>query len=269
MYLVFFVLLSLTCQKKDVWTAVDQGLYFGDFDVSSPIPFNEAIITIFKVDPHLYQFHLLTISEQGHQALTLPEWCEKYDLIGGINAGMYQEDMKSNVGYLKNYQHTNNGHINSSHHSMAAFNPLDSMRAPFYLYDIDDYPADSVIANYHSVVQNLRLIKRPGENRWIETNKRWCEAAVGQDQEGNALLIYCRAPLTMSEFNDALLSLPIDLTCAMHVEGGQPASLFFSHRGLRKSFSGTNETKYDADGTALNAARIPNIIGFTHKTLNK
>ncbi|MBN1482132.1 phosphodiester glycosidase family protein [candidate division KSB1 bacterium] len=249
-----------------MWTLVDEGLYFADFDISSPIPFNDVIITIFKIDPHIYEFYLLTISEHGHPALTMPEWCEHYNLIGAINAGMYQEDMLANVGYLKNVRHINNAHVNSSHHSMAAFNPVDSTDVPFYIFDIDDYPADSVIARYHSVVQNLRLIKRPGENRWSESNKRWCEAAVGQDKKGDVLFIYCRAPLTMTELNNALLSLPINIACAMHVEGGQPASLCFSHPRLTRSYSGTNETKFDSDGLAFNATKIPNIIGFRQRS---
>ncbi|MBN1562012.1 phosphodiester glycosidase family protein, partial [candidate division KSB1 bacterium] len=184
---------------------------------------------------------------------------------GAINAGMYQEDYKSNVGYLKNYAHMNNSHVNSSHHSLAAFNPVDASDSPFFIFDIDEYAADSVIHRYHSIVQNLRLIKSPGENRWSESTKRWCEAALAQDKDGNALFIYCRTPINMIDFNKALLQLPIDIVAAMHVEGGLPASLHFSHHGVTKSFSGTAETRFDAEGRAINAARLPNVIGFSRK----
>ncbi len=262
---ILLPVLLLSCANNDVWIQIDTGLFYGDFEVSSPIPFNDATISILKIDPTRYDFHLLTISEQKHGALTLPEWCARYNLIGAINAGMYQEDLISNVGFLKNADHLNNRHINSSHYSLAAFHPVDSTAAPFYIFDIDDYPADSVLAAYKSVVQNLRLIKRPGENRWIEAERRWPEAAIGQDKHGNVLFIYCRTPLNMTELNDALLSLPIDIVAAMHVEGGQPASLHFSHNGVTKSFSGAADTKFDANGSAVNAASVPNVIGFTRK----
>lgn len=269
-FAIVFLLLAtliLACHNKAVWTQIDDGLFYGDFNIASPIPFNDVTITIFKIDPTVYEFRLLTTSQFGHDLLTMPEWVERYNLIGAINAGMYQEDMSTNVGFLKNFDHYNNRHVNSSHHSLAAFHPKDSTAAPFYIFDIDEYPADSVLADYHSVVQNLRLIKRPGENRWIEADKRWCEAAVGQDTGGHVLFIYCRAPLTMTEFNNALLSLPINIVCAMHVEGGQPASLHVSHQGVTKSYSGTAETKFDVDGVAINAAKIPNVMGFVKKTV--
>lgn len=262
---ILFPLLLFSCSKNTLWTEIDRGLFYGDFQVNSPIPFNDVTITILKIDPHIYDFQLLSISEYKHDALTMPEWCKKYNLLGAINAGMYQEDMSSNVGFMKNFDHVNNSHVNSSHYSLAAFHPVDSTAAPFFIFDIDDYPADSVLARYNSVVQNLRLIKRPGENRWFEADKRWPEAAIGQDKNGNVLFIYCRAPLTMTELNEALLSLPIHIVAAMHAEGGQPASMHFSHNGFVISTSGTGDTKFDADGTALNAPAVPNVIGFSKK----
>ena len=263
--LIFHFMLILSCQRGSIWQRIDDGLYIGDFKTSSLLPFNDAAITILKVDPIIYEFQLLSTSEYGHDVLTLPEWCERYDLIGAINAGMYQEDLKTNVGYMKNFDHKNNAHVNSSHHSLAAFNPTDSTDMPFFIFDIDEVPADSVIAKYHSVVQNLRLIKSPGENRWIESTKRWCEAALGQDKSGHALLIYCRAPINMIDLNKMLLKLPIDIVAAMHLEGGQPASLHFVYNGMIKSYSNTAETRFDAQGHAVNAAKLPNIIGFSKR----
>ena len=264
-FVSFVPLFMLSCQQKPVWQAIDDGLFVGEFKTSALLPFNDATITIIKVDPNIYDLQLLTCAEYHHDALTLPEWCKRYHLLGAINAGMYQEDFKTNVGYLKNYDYINNPRVNSSHHSLAAFNPVDSTDIPFFIFDIDDYAADSVIARYHSVVQNLRLIKSPRENRWVESTKRWCESALAQDKEGNALFIYCRVPLNMVDFNNALLQLPINIVAAMHVEGGQPASLYFSYNGVTKSYSGPSETKFDSEGNALNAAELPNVIGFSHK----
>ncbi|MBN1464552.1 phosphodiester glycosidase family protein [candidate division KSB1 bacterium] len=263
--ILFHILAGISCEKLNFWQRIDDGLFLGEFKINAPLPFNEAIMTILKVDPTVHQFHLLTISEHGHEPLTLPEWCERYHLIGAINAGMYQEDYKSNVGFMKNYTHMNNSHVNSSHHSLAAFNPVDASDTPFFIFDIDEYAADSVIHRYHSIVQNLRLIKSPGENRWSESTKRWCEAALGQDKDGNALFIYCRTPMNMIDFIDTLLQLPIDIVAAMHVEGGLPAALHFSYHGVTKSFSGTAETRFDAEGHAVNATRLPNVIGFSRK----
>ncbi|MBN1559382.1 hypothetical protein JW998_03985, partial [candidate division KSB1 bacterium] len=74
------IITSISCENKSLWMRIDDGLFLGEFKIKAPLPFNEATITILKLDPTVHQFHLLTVSEYGHQALTLPEWCERYHL---------------------------------------------------------------------------------------------------------------------------------------------------------------------------------------------
>lgn len=263
-FLTLLMLSVLSCSPHSKWRRVDDGLYVGEFRLPS-IPPNNVSITLIKIDPHLYRFHLLCISELGHDPLTTKEWCLSYNLIGAINAGMYLEDGITNVGYMANYQHQNNPRINPRYKSVAGFNSVNEHDTPFFLFDLDETPMDSVICRYHSIVQNLRLIKRPRENRWNEENRRWCEAALAQDREGNVILIYCRTPLNMKTLNNALLSLPVNIECAQHLEGAQPASLYFSAKGITKHFAGTSEMKFDASGQAVNATALPNVIGFSRR----
>ena len=44
--------------------------------------------------------------------------------------------------------------------------------------DIRRLPLDELRRQYGTVVQNLRLIKRPGRNRWSPSRDRWREAAL-------------------------------------------------------------------------------------------
>jgi len=52
--------------------------------------------------------------------------------------------------------------------------------------------------SYNTVVQNLRLIKRPRVNVWAQNDKKWSEAGLGQDKKGNVLFIFSRSPYTMT-----------------------------------------------------------------------
>ena len=203
--------------------------------------------------------------------MTTLDWSKKFNLIGVINAGMYQTDLKSNVGFMKNFDHVNNNHLNSTHQSLAAFNPVCKEEPPFYIYDLDEVEKDSILARYQTAIQNLRLIKRPGENRWPKQNEKWSEAALGQDEEGDVLFIYCRRPASMYELNNALLHLPLGLVCAQHLDGGPHASLYFSHKGEFKYYIGAAEI-HPAANEVISGVALPNVIGFRKRrdtSLNK
>ena len=103
-------------------------------------------------------------------------------------------------------------------------------------------------------------------NQWPQQNKKWSEAALGEDKEGNILFIFCRDPNSMHDFNDILLGLPIDLVCAQHLEGGPVASLYFSYRGIEINEVGSFETRVNESEKNDSALPIPNIIGVVRKS---
>lgn len=112
---------------------------------------------------------------------------------------------------------------------------------------------------------NLRLIKRPGKNRWSKQSKMWSEAALGEDRKGNILLIFCRSPYSMHDFNNNLLKLPIDIVCAQHLEGGPEASLYFRYKGIKIEKCGSFETFFNENDQNNGAWDVPNILGFVKK----
>ena len=246
------------------WTYVDKGLHIGEFKPKKFQPFRRTRITVVKINPELYEFTLLTVSERGHEPLRTNEWCERYDLIAAINAGMYQTDLRTHAGFMKNFDHINNSHVNS-YRSATAFHPVADSLAPFYIFDLDRTPLDSIAQSYHTVFQNLRLIKRPRENRWSPQNRKWSEAALAQDSQGNVLLIYSPTPYSMHEFNSIILNLPLDIVCAQHLEGGPPASLHFSYRSITKSFNGSSKSIFDDEGNMLNGLPLPSVVGVREK----
>ena len=119
----------------------------------------------------------------------------------------------------------------------------------------------TVAARYRRVVQNLRLVKRPGENRWSPQSRRWSEAALGEDREGRALFIFCGAPLPLDRLIDALLALPLGLVAAQHLEGGSQAQLFVAAGGRTLELVGDFEGAFPAHDTSRTARPIPNVIG--------
>ena len=51
---------------------------------------------------------------------------------------------------------------------VAAFNPRDKSKPAFEIYDTDEVEITEIIESYNTVIQNLRLIKSTGHNRWSQ-----------------------------------------------------------------------------------------------------
>ena len=181
--------------------------------------------------------------------------------MAAINAGMYQADYRTHSGYMRAdgtvFSRGTNGYL-----SAAAFDPVNPKDPPFRLFDLDVDPLAEVLPRYRRVVQNLRLIKRPGENRWSSQERRWSEAALGEDHEGRVLLIFCGTPLLLDRLNEALLSLPLGLVAAQHLEGGTQAQLFIAAGGQTIELVGEYEGIFSAPDPQRPAWPIPNVIGI-------
>ena len=248
------------------WKKIDDGLHYGVFEVPAPHVAGKAKILVVRIDPGLYEFSLLAASELRPQAgsLTVREWAEKYRLLAAINAGMFQKDLKTNVGYMKNYGHINNPRLHRKYASVFAFNHKTA-GAPPMIWDTDAKQLKQIISEYHTVIQNLRLIKRPGLNRWGSQEKRWSEAALGQDEAGNVLFIFSKSTLSMHDLGNILLALPIGITCAQHLEGGSQASLYLLHRGIEIKEAGASDLVMAVNGDDDGFLPIPNVIGIKKK----
>ena len=190
---------------------------------------------------------------------TAAEWCRSSHLSVAINLGMFQADGRSNVGYLRHGQHVNNGRWNS-YGSVLAFNATKAI-----WLDRDQSDVMQQTAPYEAVVQNLRLITTQRKNVWAANNKRWSEAAVAIDSKGRLLFLFSRAPWSMRDFSAYLLTLPLDIAGAMHVEGGPEASLSIHVGGVDLDLAGSYETGFWENDNNTHQWPIPNVIGVVAK----
>ena len=264
---VMAIMVPLSAETGAKWVEIDSGLQYAEFDSPQKADAGDSKILVVRADPRLYDLKLLCVSELGDKSkgLSVKQWTEKHGLVAAINAGMYQTDEKSNVGYMRNFTHKNNPRVNAKYLSIAAFNAKNASLAPFMLFDMEQKKVPEIDKSYNTVVQNLRLIKRPRVNVWTQNDKKWSEAALGQDKKGNVLFIFSRSPYTMHDFNEILLQLPIEIECAQHLEGGPPASFYLSTKGITIGKVGSYETKFFEDDDNKASWPLPNVIGLTRK----
>ncbi len=256
-----------TSTAESPWKKLEDGLELGVFHNNKQSLLNNSEITVLRVNPKLWDIKLYSIKQFGYEkGITTKEWSRRHNLTAAINAGMHLPDMSTHVGYMQAGK-TTQGRRASSYHSLAAFSPKATGITPFRIFDLDETDVDfeQIKKDYTHVVQNLRLIKRPGENRWEQKNRRWNEAALGEDKQGRALLIYSSGLLSMHDFNEALLSLPIDLVTAQHLEGGREAQLYINHPDYTKELNNSIDPFYLGQNQTLGAWPIPNVIGVSKK----
>ena len=265
------LILLFLCPLYPLSNIIDDGLSYQVFEANQKSKIGKSEIVIIKIDPNFYNMNLFSSEQYSHKNLTVEEWSKKHDLIIAVNAGMFQTDYSSNVGYMKQFDYINNSNINH-YQSIAAFNPKDSTKEKFKIFDIEKNNGylnkkyiNKIIDEYESVIQNLRLIKRSAENRWSQQSKKWSEVALGEDSNGNILLIFSRSPYSMHDLNNILIDLPINIECAQHLEGGPEASLYLKYKDKELKFVGSYETSFMENNNNVYFWKVPNIIGIYKK----
>ena len=156
---------------------------------------------------------------------TAAEWSRATHATAVINAGMFEKDRHTASGHLECGGHVNQRAWAREFQSALLFRPNAPGVPPFTLVDLDQSGARETLAKYDCVVQNLRLIKAPGQSVWRAEPRRWAEAALALDRQGRLLFVFSAKPVTMPAFIDALLNSDLDVVRAMHLDGGKEASL--------------------------------------------
>ena len=215
-------------------------------------------INAIRIDPNKWEVVFRGISQQKDaQSKSPKEWAEEYNLTATINAGMYNEDYKTHTGYLHDGDHVNSRYKNN-YKSLLAFNPKPGKSVPqAKIFDLDQpgVTIDSVLKDYGTVIQNLRLIKRPGINAWSQQQNIWTEAALAEDIQGNIIFLYSNTPVSMHDFNKILLSSDMGIVAAQHLDGNAPAQLYLK----------TGDTELILSEEPGMELPLPNIIGIRQR----
>jgi hypothetical protein len=263
--MVFFATFIVATQAYGAWIQLAPGMELNTFTVDNPRLTDDSRIIILRINLKFWELILVGKSwNDEFENQSVRRWCESHHLTAAINAGMFATDYTTHVGYMRSKGHVNSSRINQ-YMSVAAFDPKKGKGLPeFRIFDLD-HPGvtmEKIQRDFSSVIQNLRLIKRPGQNRWGLQNKMWSEAALGEDRNGRMLFIFCKSPFTMHDFNRALLSLDIGLVAAQHLEGGPEAQLFVSIGNIRHEMIGSYgaSSKKDDAHTAAPLG-VPNVLG--------
>ena len=242
------------------WKEADEGLLVAEFE--SVFDKDPYALTVIKVDPGRYSFKLLCATEYGKEPLTTKQWASSHNMLAAVNAGMFQENGLTSVGFMKNFDHVNNPRLSKAN-TVLAFNPVEETLPEIQLIDRECQNFNDLRQKYKSFVQSIRMISCDRQNVWTAQDSKWSTLAVGMDTEGNILFLFSRTTHSVHDFIEILLSLPLSLKSAMYLEGGPQASLYLSTPKM------TLERNGMWGGVEDNALQfslpIPNVIGISKK----
>ena len=266
MLIILACLLLLTAASpagSPPWEKLDEGLHLNEFFLNAQTAGNECGIIVLKIDPAHYDLQLLTASEHDRKSRTISQWSKDFSLVAAINASMYQGvDYFKSTGYMRNYRHNNNLHINRSFGEFLTFNPVEPSFSRVQMVDRrlqKDWK--QIIKKYQSVVQNYRMISFGRKRGWPQQSQRHGTAAIAMDAEKQVLFILSRVPLSTHDLITALLSLPINIQSAMYVEGGPQAALHLRAGTRNVTWIGVCDANFVVPDY-IPEFELPNVIGI-------
>jgi len=252
------------------WQALAPGMELGTVTAREPSAAGDSRIAVLRMDPKLWELAAIGVSQTGESSgHTAREWSERHKFVAATNAGMFAGDQKTHLGYMRLRDHVYTGHANK-YQSVAAFDPRDGKGLPrFHIFDLDapGVTMPSIQEGYDSAVQNLRLIRRPGSNQWGQQQKKWSEAALGEDDAGRILFIFSRSPFSMHDLNGELLTAGIGLVAAQHLEGGPEAQLYVHAGAFELEMFGSYETWFKENDTNSIPWPVPNVFGVRPRSV--
>jgi len=252
-------------QAQDrTWKEIDAGLSIGEFDSPQKSWMGDSKITVVRTAPRYYSFRLLSASEFENSRMTAKEWCKQHALISAVNAGMFQSDGITSVGYMKNFNHLNNPKLNREN-AFFVFNPIDFSVPEVQIIDRKCQDFDQLWKKYQTIVQSIRMVSCRQTNVWSQQPRKWSVVAIGMARSGDVLFIFTRSPYSVHDFVSILLSLPLAIYSAIYLEGGPEASLYFSVKGVEIDKFGSYETSFNENDENSKAWPIANVIGIIKK----
>ncbi len=247
-------------QSEIPWNAIATGVEYAALSIVDNPTAGDGVLHIVRIDPAKAKLRSLMASAMDKQPRTAKNWCTSFGMTAVINAGMYDLDHLTHVGYMKSGDHINNRRWAKKYNSVFVFNPLKTDLPQAQIIDLaEDRPP--VIESYGTVIQNLRLIKGLGINAWKEQPKKWSESALAIDNRGRVLFLFIRFPLSMHEFNEKILHLPLNINRAMHLEGGPVSSLSICTNAKDIHLSGSMDMGPIDDGGKYGQWPVPNVLG--------
>jgi hypothetical protein len=246
--------------RAPVWRSLGRGAEYAAIALSPKAAIGDGLLHVVRVDPSQAAIRVRMAAQLDGRPRTAREWCDNPRVVAVINAGMYDRDLSTHIGFLRVGERIGSARWVRNYQSILL---LGARRPGLPAATIRDLLPDGRAADfdgYDTVIQNLRLIRDPAVNVWTQSDRRWSETAIALDRQGRILFLFCRSPYTMHDFNALVTALPLGVMRAMHVEGGPEASLSVRGPGIEVDLAGSYETGFNPSDDSKRQWPLPNVV---------
>lgn len=231
-------------------------------------------LTLVRVDPRRYRVRFFSEGFEGERR-PLPAWVRDFNLVGGINAGMFLPNGRS-CGYMRQGEEVRSNRTPGRFEAVIGFGQGDVPSA-IGIGGNQCAPQNRLAAfqrRYDSVLQarGMLLDCNGRANPW-PNRSRYSAAAVGMDERGWVVMLHSRTPYRMATFSRMLESMndsmDLGLLGLAYMEGGPEASLVVRRRHEGQTITedrvaeiGSWEDGFYPSDDNDEFWDLPNIIGF-------
>ena len=250
------------------WHELQKGLFFREIDAPEKSFVGDSRIFILKADPGKCKFLVLSASEHKKKNRSADEWAHEFGMKVVVNAGMFNmANKRTNKGYLKNYSHFNNSHLNGSYNVMMGMNPKRDSDTSMIICDMTCRDWESIQANYHTLCQGMRMIDFSGNPlAWDKRPGQACSMVIGAtDTAGNIYFVFSRSPYAHQKMIGFMMALIPGIRTTVYLEGGPEASLYIQTGDTTITKIGSYVSKTYPNDNNDHFWKIPNVIGINPK----
>lgn len=249
--------LSASRRPRLRWRSVVEGVDYAEAQVVQEPLVGDGKFHLVRIDPYLANFVAAASTTDATQPRTAAQWSRERDMPVVFNAGMFEEDHRTHTGVFRFGTHVNSEKWIDKYKTVLVSRWID--QAKVEVLDTEGLELDD--SRTDLVVQNLRLVRRPGRNVWPQSPRQWSEVALAAASNGDIIVVFSRSPLSMHDFNARLLGLGLSIEAAMHLEGGPEASLSIHGGGIDLDLAGSYETGFLESDSNQRQWPLPNVLG--------
>lgn len=260
LFLLCFICTIVNAQNKPI--LIEDGLIYSEINAKKSIV-GDSKISVLKIDPNKFDLTLINAKELKSDKKTIEAWAKDQSLIAGINAGMFQQDQKTNVGYMQNFDFINSSSVNKDN-TILAFNRKDTTVPKVQIIDRTCQKFNELKSKYNTLIQRIRMIDCNQKNKWSQQEKMWSTVAIGIDKSDQVIFLFTRSPYTVHDFIDIILNSDLNIHNAMYLEGGPEASFILNTEPQIVKF-GSYETGFYESDDNNQLWPIPNVIGVVKR----
>jgi uncharacterized protein YigE (DUF2233 family) len=243
------------------WKELAPGLSFYRWPVKSGSQVLDTIV-ILHLKPEQWAFKVF----YNPVPKTLQEWQQTTGAAIVVNGGFFQENFKPAGKIL--VSGTSIGPFrNRSMKGMFLAEPRKGFEQnpKARLIDLKEEKIEETIAQYDHGIQSFPILLDPrGEVRVNPSSFQANRTVIAQDRLGNILVLITEKPFfTLFELGEYLKKMPLSLTFALNLDGGNRTQLAVQVNGFTYKYTGQEGSPeasrlFFPDGTA----KLPSVIGI-------